>query len=449
MVRPDRFRRGILTTAAAALIVTLGACGSISDYIEGAKDDTLPGERISVIALQRTLQPDREIADVRVRLPRPYVNEDWPQAGGHPTHAMHHLMLGDALSRAWSARAGRGAGSLVRLTAAPVVAGGRVFVLDSEGGVSAHGVDDGRRIWRHSVVPEDEEPGAIGGGLGHAGGILYLATGYGEAIAVLAESGAEIWRRDIGVPLRGAPTVAGGRLFTVTNDNRLYALDVEDGAVAWTHTGIAEDAGIVGAASPAVAGGVVLAPYSSGELVALRTGNGRLLWTDSLTRIRRATPLAELNDINGSPVVDRDIVVAASHAGRMAAIDLRSGARLWEQEIASLQTPWVAGDFVFVVTTEAQIVCLARDTGRIRWVRQLSRYEDEERRRDSIEWSGPVLAGDRLIVVSSRGDGVSVSPYSGDVLDRMELPGGASLPPVVANRTVYVLTDGGDLVAYR
>jgi len=433
----------------AALIVALGACERITEYVEGTQDVSLPGERISVIALQRTLQPDPRVADISVRLPRPYVNEDWPQAGGHPTHAMHHLTLGDTPSQAWRVSVGRGAGDLVRLTAVPIVAGNRVFILDSEGSVAAHRVDNGQRVWRYNIVPKDEDRGAIGGGLGYAGGILYVATGYGEAIAMLAESGAEIWRRNVGVPLRGAPTVVNGRLFTVTNDNQLYALNIEDGGVAWTHIGIAEDAGIIGAASPAVGSGVVVAPYSSGELVALRVENGRLLWADSLTRTRRATPLAELNDINGSPVIDRDIVIAVGHAGDMVAIDLRSGTRLWEQEIASLQTPWVAGDFVFVVTTEAQIVCLARNTGRIRWVRQLPRYEDEERRREAIEWSGPVLASDRLIVVSSRGDGIAVSPYSGDILGQLELPDGASLSPVVAGGTIYVLTDDGDLLAYR
>ena len=433
----------------AALIVALGACERITEYVEGSQDVPLLGERISVIALQRTLQPDQQIADISVRLPRPYVNEDWPQAGGHPTHAMHHLTLGDTPSQAWGVSVGRGAGDLVRLTAAPIVAGNRVFVLDSEGSVAAHRVDSGRRVWRYNIVPEDEDRGAIGGGLGYDGGILYVATGYGEAIAMLAESGAEIWRRNVGVPLRGAPTVVNGRLFTVTNDNQLYALNIEDGGVAWTHIGIAEDAGIIGAASPAVGSGVVVAPYSSGELIALRVENGRLLWADSLTRTRRATPLAELNDINGSPVIDRDIVIAVGHAGGMVAVDLRSGTRLWEQEITSLQTPWVAGDFVFVVTTEAQIVCLVRNTGRIRWVRQLPRYEDEERRREAIEWSGPVLASDRLIVVSSRGDGIAVSPYSGDILGQLELPDGASLSPIVAGGTIYVLTDDGDLLAYR
>ncbi len=427
----------------------LGACDRINEYFESAKEIPLPGERISVITLHRALRPDPRITDLSVRLPRPYINEDWPQAGGHPTHAMHHLTLDEAPSQAWRVSAGVGAGDLLRLTAVPIVADQRVYVLDSEGNVAAHRADNGLRLWRYNIVPESEDRGALGGGLAYDRGILYLATGYGEAIALLAENGAEVWRRSIGVPLRGAPTVVNGRFFTVSYDNQLYALNIEDGSVDWSHIGIAEDAGIIGAASPAVEGDVVVAPYSSGELVALRVENGRILWADSLTRTGRSTALAELNDINGSPVIDRDMVIAAGHAGRMVAIDLRSGARLWEQDIASIQTPWVAGDFVFIVTTEAQIVCLARNSGRIRWVQQLPRYEDEERRTDAIEWSGPVLASDRLIVVSSNGDGVAISPYSGDILGQVGLPDGASLSPIVANGTIFVLTDDGDLVAYR
>ena len=435
--------------AGISLVLMLNACERITEYFESAADIPLPGERISVMTLQRTLQPDPRINDISVRLPRPYVNEEWPQAGGYPTHAMYHLSLADVPVQAWRVAAGKGSGDLVRLTAAPVVAGGFVFILDSEGSVAAHRADNGRRVWRYNITPEHEERGALGGGLGFDRGILYVATGYGEAIALLGESGAEVWRQKIGVPLRGAPTIQDGRIFTITYDNQLFALNVEDGTVAWNHIGIAEDAGIVGAASPAVDGGVIVAPYSSGELIALRVENGRILWTDSLTRTGRLTPLAELNDINGSPVIDRDVVIAVSHAGRMAAIDLRSGARLWEQDIASIQTPWVAGEFVYVVTTEAQVVCLARNSGRIRWVQQLPRYKDEERRRDIIEWSGPVLASDRIIVVSSRGDAVAISPYSGEVLGQLRLPDGVSLPPVVANGTMYVLTDDGDLVAYR
>ena len=78
-----------------------------------------------------------------------------------------------------------------------------------------------------------------------------------------------------------------------------------------------------------------------------------------------------LADIRGRPVIDRGRVFAVSHSGRMAAIDLRTGDRVWEQEIGSSHSPWVAGDYVFVLANDNELVCLTRDEGKVRWVRQL------------------------------------------------------------------------------
>src|SRR5690606_4755356 len=140
----------------------------------------------------------------------------------------------------------------------------------------------------------------------------------------------------VSAPVRAAPTVEGGRVFVVGIDNQLTALDARTGEVLWTHAGIIEDAGLLGGASPAAEAGVVIAPYSSGEIFALRAETGRQLWSDSLAAIRRVGALASLADIRGLPVIDRDIVVATSHSGRTAGIDLRTGARIWEQDIGGI-----------------------------------------------------------------------------------------------------------------
>ncbi|MAG95655.1 MAG: PQQ-binding-like beta-propeller repeat protein [Alphaproteobacteria bacterium] len=443
-----RLRLLPVAALAFALAALLAACDSMPEWLGSIEKPPLPGERISVIAMQRTLVPDPDIADLDVRLPKPYANADWPQDGGDPSHAMHHLAAGENVGELWRQDAGAGSDDLRRLLASPVVANGLVFVFDAEGRVSAFDAASGAARWSYSVVPKGEEEGAIGGGLAVESGILYIASGYGEVIALEAATGAEFWRHRIGVPLRGAPTVSAGRVFVISHDNQLWALSAIDGQLQWSHVGIAENAGLLGASSPAVQGDLVVAPYSSGELFALRVENGRIAWADALTRAGRMTALAELSDINGRPVIDRGRVYAVSHAGRMVAIDLRSGGRVWEQDIASVQSPWVAGDFLFVVTLEGQVVCLSRLDGRVRWVRQLARYEDEEER-EPIRWSGPLLVGDRLVVTSSAGTAVAVSPYTGLVLGSLDMSVPVSIPPVVANGTLFFLTDDANLIAYR
>ncbi len=133
----------------------------------------------------------------------------------------------------------------------------------------------------------------------------------------------------------------------------------------------------------------------------------------------------------------------------MVAIDIRTGERIWDQDIAGVQSPWIAGDFLFVLTTANDLVCLSRREGRIRWVRALPRYEDEEDREDPIQWLGPVLASDRLILVSSDGRAVAISPYTGKMLGMLDLSGGATVAPVVAGNTLYVLTKDAQLTAWR
>jgi outer membrane protein assembly factor BamB len=377
------------------------------------------------------------------------VNADWPQAGGYPSHAMQHLGLDGALKELWSADIGEGRSRYGAVLSQPVVAGGLLFALDARDVVVALDTKTGHERWRNDVKPDDELAHAYGGGLAVAGERLYVTTGYGQVLALEAANGKEIWRQQVTAPLRGAPTVADGRVFAVTVENELAVLSADDGHRLWTHNAIPETAGLLGAASPAVEGNVVVVPFTSGEIVGLLTENGRQLWADNLAVARPLGALSTLADIRGRPVIDRGRVFAVSHSGRMVAIDLRTGDRVWEQDIGGTHGPWVAGDYIYVLSNDVDLLCLTREDGRVRWSRELPRYEDTKRKEEPLRWAGPVLAGDRLIVIASDGVAVSISPYTGKPLGRVAFPGGVSLDPIVANDMLFVLTNDAGLIALK
>jgi len=436
-----------------ALLVTLAGCDTVSgafDWITADPDKKrLPGERVSVLRLERDLKPDPALAATAVALPRPVLNQDWPEAGGYSSHAMQHLALSGPLKKLWSVNLGEGASRYGRVLAQPVVSGGRLFGMDANDVVVALDAASGKRLWENDMKPETERDHTYGGGVAAAGDRLFVATGYGHVVALDAATGHEIWRHPGPAPLRGSPTVADGRVFVVTIENQLEALSADDGHRLWTHNGIPETAGLLGASSPAVDGDIVVVPYSSGEIFALKAENGRAVWSDSLAASRTLGALSALADIRGRPVIDRGRVFAVSHSGRMVAIDLRTGDRVWEQEIGGTHGAWVAGDYLYVLGNDTTLVCLQRQDGKVRWVRDLPRYEDAERKKDPIRWAGPILAGDRLVVIASNGEAYSVSPYTGRPLGRIEFPGGVFVDPLVANGTLYVLTDDADLIAMR
>ncbi|HEY0281324.1 MAG TPA: PQQ-binding-like beta-propeller repeat protein [Rhizomicrobium sp.] len=462
-----------LVAAVAAAALLLSGC-VVTDTVgkwfssSGTKSK-LKGQRISVMSLDESVKPDPALQDTPVILPAPYRNTEWPQPGGYAANAMYHLEASGPLRRVWKQDAGAGSNSDSRLTAAPIVAGGKVYVLDARARVYAFDANSGKPAWHVSVAPKghtdlinvlsfglfgedtkvDPSKG-FGGGIAFDDGKLFATTGFGDVIALDAATGKELWRTNVGVPIFNAPTANGGRVFVSSQDNHFHAFAQNNGRELWDHQGITEAAGILQSTSAAVAGEFVIAPYTSGELYALRVQNGRPAWSDMLTRSGNVTALTELDDIAGRPVVDRDLVFAISHSGVMAAIQLGTGDRQWTRDLASIQTPWVAGDFVYVLTTQAQLLCLTRKEGRVKWLHQLPRWTDpKDTSSDPIVWSGPVLVSNRLIMVSSDGYAVSVSPYSGELLGRMEIPAGAYIAPVVADDTLYILTNDADLVALR
>lgn len=433
--------RNILTALGALFLLT--AC----DAFTSDERPPLEGERISVLELQKSLEPDDAALESQGLItPRAWRNEFWPQRGGYPNHSMQNIALSSgALKKAWSADIGDGSTDELPLNAFPVVVGGQVYTLDTEGSLRAFNTENGREIWDTNVSDPDEDDPVIAGGIAFSGGVLYVTNGYNELLAVRPQDGQIIWRRGLPAPSRAAPTVIEGRAFVTTLDNKVLAIDAKNGSILWEYLGIGETAGLVGAASPAANRDVVIPAFTSGEITALRVANGSIAWTDNLTSLRKFGGLDTISDIKALPVIDKGLIFAISFSGRLVAIEERTGTRVWQREISGSQTPWLAGNHLFVLSSENQLIALGREKGAIRWVKSLPRMEDGE----PLVFNGPVLAGGRLIVAGTDGRVIEVSPENGEIIREWDAGDTIIAPPIVANETLYLLSKNGTLTAYK
>src|SRR3546814_20522432 len=116
--------------------------------------------------------------------------------------------------------------------------------------------------------------------------------------------------------------------------------------------GTIETSSLLGAATPAIALDTVVAGYSSGELVAMRIENGRPVWQDTLARTGVATSVAMLSDIDASPALDEGRVFAIGQGGRMAAVELATGQRVGEVNLAGNSTPLAAEYWGYFLNSE-------------------------------------------------------------------------------------------------
>ena len=254
----------------AILILGTLAITGCDKFLGVEEAPPLPGKRISILVHEQILEPDSATSGQNIILPAPTINPNWPQAGGYPNHAMHHIKIPGNVRETWSVNIGAGSGDEERLIAQPVVARGRVFTMDADSVISAFNAETGEDIWTTEITPDDEDDGHVGGGLAFADGKLFVTTGFAEVVSLDAKTGKVIWRRKMEAPFRTAPTVRGNRVFALTLRNKLFAINGSTGETLWSHSGIEEITSFLGGASPAVDSGVVIAPYSSGELVAHR-----------------------------------------------------------------------------------------------------------------------------------------------------------------------------------
>ncbi|MCA1662115.1 MAG: PQQ-binding-like beta-propeller repeat protein, partial [Novosphingobium sp.] len=377
MTRIDARRLAALPLA-AALAVSLAACGVLGGD-KGPKTTPSVGNRVPVLSrIESGAQVDPALASVAVVLPPAETNAEWTQPGGNAAKSYGHLALAAAPQRAWTAGI-PGSKPSERLAAAPVIGGGQLFVFDTDGAVHAFDAATGRANWRTVLRMEENRSSLFGGGASFADNRVYVTTGLGEVAALDASNGATVWRVKPAGPLRGSPTINFGAIYVMTQDNQVIALNAADGAPLWNESGATAQAGVFGVAAPAAGQGTVIAGYSSGELTAYRYENGRQLWSDALARTSIATSVATLTDIDADPIIDRGRVYALGQGGRMAAYELVTGQRIWELNLAGISTPAVAGEWIFVLTDDARLLCLARATGKVRWIAQLQRYRNAEK----------------------------------------------------------------------
>ncbi|MCC6598721.1 MAG: PQQ-binding-like beta-propeller repeat protein [Alphaproteobacteria bacterium] len=445
MRHTQKFGEPVLRT-----LLIVGACTAFltaCSLFEDKDSAPLPGERLSVLELQKSLEPDDEILEAQGLIaPEEWRNDFWPQAGGYPNHSMQNLALGPTpLKKVWSVDIGQGTSDELPLVTQPIAVDGRIFTTDARNMLTAFDTKTGKQLWRRDISPLKKDDSIISGGLASSGGLLYATNGYNEVLAINPADGIIVWRKSIPAASRAAPTVMDNRIFITTLDSRLLALNTQDGALLWEYTGISGTAALVGAASAAANRDIVVPVFSSGEISALRAGNGSIAWSDNLSNVRGMGSLSEISDIRALPVIDKGIVVAISFSGRLAAIDERTGTRIWQREISGAQTPWLAGNHIFVLSVDNQLIALGRETGAIRWVTDLPRFDDKK----PILFNGPVLAGGRLIVAGTGGRIIEVSPDNGKIIHQWSAGGTIALPPIIAEATLYLLAKDGTLSAYR
>jgi outer membrane protein assembly factor BamB len=451
-------------TLSVALMATvaLSACSTVNKVNPFHGGEHQPKEvgtradaranRIPVVSLNEQLKVSDTLKGQDFFLPEPAPMTSWPLPGGTPEQSVENVAAAPAFQIAWRRPIGLASTRRRHVTATPIAAGGRIFVMDGVADVSAHDAKTGAMLWKRNIMPKSRRNReGWGGGLAWSDGKIYATSGFREVVQLDAGTGKIGWRSATDAPIHAAPTVSDGRVYVVDVNDELLSFNTADGVQIWTYQALTEAARMLAASSPAVSGETLVTSFASGELVALQSANGSELWNASLSRTSRTNALSEIRDIAGRPIIFRTDVFAISHADVMAAVDFRTGVPRWTIPLSAITTPWAAGDVVYAVDLAGQVVCISRESGQVYWMHELDPDSTvkNKKKQQRLYWSSPVLASNRLIVASNQGDAVALNPKTGAVLAKLKLGSGDLIGPIAVDGMVYFVTDKAELVALR
>lgn len=436
------------------LLALLAACGQ--------KEVILSGERFPVRAdLDASVPVEGQPAPTAPAAPEnqsvpislgAQTGGDWTHRAGNARHLMPHAALSATPQRVWSATIGSGSSRKNRIGAAPVVADGRIFTIDAGTAVTATSTSGGT-LWSADLTASfDKGGGQSAGGLATAGGRVFATTGYGELVALDAASGAVIWRQRVDAPISGAPATDGEAVYVSGRDGSAWAISAADGKVIWQVVGSPGKTAYVGTAAPTVGDRAVIFPSAAGDLMAvLRIGGGTKIWQASLAGKRLGRAYALTADVTGDAVIAGGTLFAGTGNGRTVAMSASSGERIWSAGEGALGPVAVAGGSLFLVNDEAKLVRLNAETGEVIWSVEMPYFTTDKikKRKGIYAHYGPVMAGGRIMVVSSDGLLRAFDPTDGTLAYTAEIPGGAAAQPAVAGGTLYVVGGNGQLHAFR
>ena len=412
------------------------------------KERILPGKREPLRAEAEKI----ENAAPAIRLPGQTRNDSWTHRIGTQKYRVAHAALSPAPALAWSAEIGQGESRKTRITADPVVAGGRVFTVDAEATVTATSTATGETLWSRDLTPRRDKRGdASTGGLSFGNGKLFVTTGFGSLRALDPATGNDIWEQRLQSVGSGTPTVYGDLVYLVSGDATAWAVNTETGKTEWQLLSIPDVQNVQSPSAPAINDRLAIFAYGSGEVQAAfrRGGVGR--WNAALAGERAGRAVNTVLDISGDPVIVGSTVYVASHSGRLVAMDIDTGERLWTAGEGALSPAFPAGGSLFMVSDRNQLMRIDARDGTTIWAQDLPYFvKDKPKKQSTLHVHyGPILAGGRLVVPSSDGLLRLYDPQSGKLVHSTEIPGGAATNPVVANGTLYIVNRKGKLLAFR
>jgi outer membrane protein assembly factor BamB len=336
----------------------------------------------------------------------------------------------------WREGVGGGKKQMVlRLGLGPAIDDKTVYAASHKGEVLAVALDSGRHLWEKNLkLPLSAGPAANLG-------MVVVGSSKGDVIALDGATGRQLWRTHVNSELLSAPAIGEHVVVLRSVDGRLRGLNAQTGKEMWSVEQQVPRLSLRGTAIPVIAKDVAICGFDNGKVMAVSLTTGDTIWDTALAAPHGRTELDRLVDVDSAVRVIGDDVYATGFQGRTAMLALDSGQIWWAHDMSSYRGLAVDAENAFVTQSDGVVVALRDRDGSEVW------------RNDKIKRRGlstPAILSTSVVVADYQGYVHWLDKSTGVLVARKQVAKSrVSNPPATADDTVVVLTDGGDLAAFR
>lgn len=338
------------------------------------------------------------------------------------------------VSRLWSVGVGKGQGKgLYRLQ--PVIDGDRIFAASADGEVKAVNRESGRTLWKEDVDR------ALAGGVGFHDDSLFLGGKDGEVIRLDAGTGAERWLTRVSGEVLAPPQGDGRVVVVQTYDGKLYGLDYDSGEKIWNYDSNVPVLTIRGTSTPILQGGAAFAGFANGRVLAFDAMTGAVRWEARVAIPQGRSEIERIVDVDGAMAIQGSELYVASYQGRVAALDIRTGRKIWQRNISSFNGVSQGFGNVYVAEETGTVTAYLRNGQGIRW------------QQEALAWRGlsrPIPVSSYLAVADFDGYVHLLSQVDGEFQARLRPDGDGVRADMLSDGSVlYLYSNSGKLQAYN
>ncbi len=437
-----------ISISAIAMLGALTACDG--DHWGSEKKEKLTGQRVAIALVQEEIKVAAQ-HKFPAESTKVVNNIAWPVSIANSVTLGGNLQLQDRQRLSGKGRTVKIKGNTrFGLLSTPLVTDKAIYLLDSQGDVSAFTQQTGKKMWSSQALRKTaaaKSQSFLSGGVMLANNVIYATAGLNAVVALDAESGKQKWGTELRSASRAVPVLAGKVLLVQSLDNMLYGLDAQSGEILWAHIGMGSEAQALVPVMPAVDRDGIIVQYSTGEIYKLSLQDGEEVWHTSIApHAAMVTADQTISRTALMPLLHKGGVFVISPEGKLFCLRAADGEVLWHKELYIDNGIWLTDEYIYAITREQKLLAISQKNGLIKWQTDIAAHLVNKGKNKIIPLlAAPIVAGGQVIVNTSVSQQLRFNVADGSFISSVAIGGDVTLPSAVVAGQMYTLTNGGVL----